>query len=132
MSEDEKVTNLEQLLDRIDEATRRRDRVTLGTVLELGGHRSFGPLLLLAGVIALAPLIGDIPGMPTIVGIVVFLVAGQLLVGRKQFWLPRWLLERSVAGDKTRKALGWLRRPARFVDRLLRPRLTMLTQGTAR
>jgi hypothetical protein len=44
-------------------------------------------------------------------------------------WLPRWLLKRSVAQDKLDKALGWMHPPARFVDRLLRQRLTMFTEG---
>lgn len=76
--------------------------------------------MLLAGLITLAPVIGDIPGVPTIVGAVVFLFAGQLLFGRKCFWLPRWLLRRSIARDRLDVALGWLRRPARFCDRFLR------------
>jgi hypothetical protein len=57
----------------------------------------------------------------------VLLITGQLLLGREYVWLPRWLLKRSVAQDTLCKALGWLRKPARYVDRLLRPRLTALT-----
>jgi hypothetical protein len=125
----QKLTNLEQLLDRIDDAARDRKRVSLGAVLELVGRRSFGPLLLVAGVVALAPVIGDIPGVPTIIGTLVFLITIQLLFGREYFWLPGWVLKRSVSSDKLRKALKWLRSPARFVDRLLRPRLTFFTKG---
>ena len=127
MARRRKVTNLEQLLDRITEAARGRHRVSLGGILEVVGRRSFGPLLLFAGLIAVSPVIGDTPGVPTAVGLFVLLVTGQLLFGREYVWLPRWLLERSVAQDKLCKALGWLRKPARFVDRLLRPRMTALT-----
>ncbi|HET9665058.1 MAG TPA: exopolysaccharide biosynthesis protein [Burkholderiales bacterium] len=122
-----KVTNLEQLLDRITEAVHGHERVSLGGILEVVGRRSFGPLLLFAGLIALSPIIGDTPGVPTSVGIFVLLITGQLFFGREYVWLPRWLLRRSVARDKLCKALEWLRKPARFVDRLLRPRLTALT-----
>jgi hypothetical protein len=122
-----KVTNLEQLLDRITEAARGRDRVSLGGILEVVGRRSFGPLLLFGGLVALSPVIGDTPGVPTTVGMFVLLITGQLLLGREYVWLPRWLLKRSVAQDTLCKALGWLRKPARYVDRLLRPRLTALT-----
>jgi hypothetical protein len=131
MSRDQEPTNLEQLLDRIGEATREGDRVSLGAMSEVVGRRSYGPLLLIAGLATLAPIIGDIPGVPTIIGVVVFLAAVQLLFGRERFWLPHWLLERSVARDNLRKALKWLRPPARFFDRLLRPRLTIFTQGAA-
>lgn len=128
MGKDRKLTNLEQLLDRIEKAA-DDDRVSLDAILDVVGRSSFGPLLLVAGLVALAPIIGDIPGVPTIVAVFVLLTAGQLLFRREHIWLPRWLLKRSVARSKLCKALGWLRRPARFVDRLLRPRLTIFTQG---
>ncbi len=41
------------------------------------GSRSFGPLLLVAGLVTLSPA-GDVPGVPTIMAAFVFLVAGQL------------------------------------------------------
>ena len=123
-------TNLEQLLYQIDKAAGDNDRVTLNTVIEALGRRSFGPLLLLAGLIILAPLIGNIPGMPTIAGMLVFLTAGQLLFHRKHFWLPGWMLNRAVGRDKLHKSLSRLRPASRFADHLLRSRLSALTQGT--
>lgn len=107
------------------------DRPSLGAILEAVGNRSFGPLLLLAGLITFAPLIGDIPGVPTIMGLFVLLIGVQMLFRRKHFWLPHWLLSRSVAQDKLCKAVQWLRPAARFLDRLLRPRLTIFTSGVA-
>lgn len=121
--------DLAGMLDRMDEAARDKDRVSFGDIVEATGHRSFGALLLLAGLVMLAPIIGDIPGMPTLMGLVVVLVCGQLLLRRKHFWLPSWLLERSIDQTKFCKAVGWLEKPARFVDRILRPRLSALVQG---
>ncbi|MFW5969942.1 MAG: exopolysaccharide biosynthesis protein, partial [Halofilum sp. (in: g-proteobacteria)] len=103
--------------------------VSLRAIIEELGSRSFGPLLLLAGLVILAPIIGDIPGVPTLMAIIVLLVAGQLLLGRRYLWLPRWLLERSVTHAKVDRALSWMRGPARFVDRLLQPRLSMFVNG---
>lgn len=130
MSEDQELENLEQLLDRLSKAADSGQQVSLRAVLKAVGRRSFGPLLLMAGVVTLAPVIGDIPGVPTIVAALVFLTAGQLILRREHFWLPHWLLERSVAQDKLRKVLKWLRPAARLIDRLLRPRLTVLTHRT--
>lgn len=123
--------HLQQLLDRIENAADHKERVSLGEILEAAGRRSFGPVLLVAGLITLAPVIGDIPGVPTTIAILVLLTAGQLLFGRRHFWLPRWLLGRTVARDTLDKMLTWLRRPAGFTDRWLRPRLTALTRGAA-
>ena len=131
MSARQQVSNLQQLLDRINGAAQQNNPVSLGDVMQMVGQRSFGPLLPLAGLITLAPVIGDIPGVPTIVGVVLFLIAIQMLFGRGHFWLPQWLLRRSLARKKLHEALAWLRPPARFVDRWLRPRLTRFTDGAA-
>lgn len=131
VSRDLEITNLQQLLDRLDQAGNEQGEVSVGAILGAVGHRSFGPLLLVAGLITLAPIVGDIPGIPTIVGVSVFLIAGQLLFRREHVWLPTWLLDRSLTCDKLRKLLKWLRGPARFIDRLLRPRLEMFTQPAA-
>lgn len=121
--------SLEELLDRIDEATPDEGEVSLEAILDSVGRRSFGPLLLLAGLITLAPLVGDIPGVPTLMAIFVLLTAGQLLLRREHFWLPRWMLERSVKQENLDRALRWLRRPVHFVDRWIHPRLEVLVTG---
>lgn len=135
---------LEELLDRLqsvgadgeratgnakDDDTRDSDTVSLDAIVQEVGTRSFGPLLLLAGLVTVMPVVGDIPGVPTVMALLVLLVAGQLLFGRDRFWLPRWVLERSVKRERLRRALGWMRTPARWVDRLLRPRLAFLVRG---
>lgn len=130
MSEQQQeITDLEQLLQRIGEAAEHHERVSLEQILAVVGRRSFGPLLLLAGLITVAPVVGDMPGVPTAIGVFVLLIAGQLLIRRKHFWLPNWLLKRSVGRDRLRKLLKWLQRPARFIDGLIRPRLTPLTHN---
>jgi hypothetical protein len=122
--------NLEQLLDRIQDSLGQQERVSLGGLLSAVGRRSFAPMLLLAGLIALSPLSG-IPGMPTTIGIIVILIAGQLVLKRDHFWLPQWVLKRQFARSKMDKALRFLRPPARWVDKILRERLTFLAEGPA-
>jgi hypothetical protein len=131
MEKKQESMNLEQLLDKIDEAVQENEQVSWQTVLEVLGHTSFGPLLFIAGLLTLAPVVGDIPGVPTIIGITVLLIAVQLLIGRTHLWLPHWLLEKSVASKKMAKALSWSRSPARFVDYLLRPRLSIFVKDAA-
>lgn len=123
------VTTLEELLDSLRRAGADRDQVSIGRILEVVGRRSFGPILLFAGLITFAPLIGDIPGVPTIVGLLVLLVAVQLLFHRDHVWLPDWLLRRSASKDKLEKAVQKSRRPARAIDKVVHPRLTNLTSG---
>jgi hypothetical protein len=121
-----------ELLDRIGEAGQGREQVSLRAVLEVVGNRSFGSLLFVAGAIVLAPLIGDIPGVPTLMGVFVMLVSGQILAGRRYFWLPAFMLEQSVDTGKLERALAMLRKPAGWIDRLLSTRLTLFTDGWSR
>ncbi len=125
------LRNLQQLLDHLARLNRGRDEVSLRLVVESIGTRSFGPLLMLAGIILASPLSG-IPGMATTMAIFILLIAVQMLFGRKQFWLPAWLLNRSVKHDHLIKAISWVRPVARRVDSVLRPRWTVLvTNGAA-
>lgn len=124
----QEIKNLEQMLDRIENSADGRDSVSLGMIVEAVGARSFGPLLLMVGVVMTSPLSG-IPSIPTSMGLLVLLIAVQLLLRRQHFWLPRWLLKRSLSRGKLRKGIKWLRRPARFIDRWLRPRLPVFIDG---
>src|SRR5699024_8925203 len=81
--------------------------------------------------ITLAPIIGDIPGVPSIMGIIVFLIAIQLLLRKEHFWLPRWLLKRSIKQKKLKKGLKRVQKPAQFIDRYVKHRLSKFTTGTA-
>lgn len=120
--------NLEQMLDRIESKAPGDKHISIGEMLDAVGRRSFGPVLLLVGLILVTPLSG-MPGMPTLMGLLVLLTLGQILAGRKHFWLPALLVRREVPRDKLVRGLELLRPAARRVDRLLRPRATLLVKG---
>ena len=128
MSEERQATNLEELLDELAQAGEHGGKVSLDELIRKIGRRSFGPLLLFAGLVAVSPLSG-IPGMPTTVAVLVVTVAVQFLLRRDHFWLPQWLLQRELPHDKLCRAIELLRRPARFIDRFLRPRLAFMTHA---
>lgn len=122
------ITNLQEMLDRINQSADDEGRVSLGQIVESVGDRSFGPLLLMVGVIAASPISG-MPGVPTTMGVFILLIAGQLFFRREHFWLPKWVLRRSLAKEKVHTAVRWLSPSARFIDRWLRPRMSPLIQG---
>lgn len=121
--------SLEALLDRLEDVRGDGHRVTAGEILDAAGTRTFGPVAVLAGLVVLAPLIGDLPGVPTLMSLLVLLTVGQLILRREYIWLPRWLRERKVPRAKLMTGLRWMRKPARFMDRFTAPRLTMLMRG---
>ncbi len=120
--------NLGGLLQRIAGVASEREEVYLSTIMDALGTRSFGPALLLIGVVLVSPLSG-LPGMPTTMGVALVLISLQLLMGREAFWLPRWVLDRHVSSARLLRALRWLDRPARFIDWWLRPRLAVLASN---
>lgn len=122
--------DLEDVLDQIKQLGHGRGEVSVGDIQEKVAHRSFGPLLVVLGLIVLTP-IGGLPGVPTLFGIVVLLVAGQLLLGRSQFWLPGFVTRRSVETERLHKGADKVRPVAKWIDKLLRPRLVALTEGPA-
>ena len=131
-SRDQSVASLEELTLRVSEVAAENDRPSVETVIAAVGERSFGAILLLSGLVILVPLVGDIPGVPTLMAIVVLLTSLQLLLGREYFWLPDWLLRRSTGGDGLHRAMRKARGPARVVDRLIRPRLSLFVEGPSR
>lgn len=120
--------SITELLDRLRDAG-DEDRVSLRDMLGEIGRRSFGPVLTFAGLVVLAPVVGDIPGVPTTIGVLVLLVVGQVMFAADHIWLPKLLLDRSIARAKLDRALGWLRKPAGWVDRVTHARWTTLVRG---
>jgi hypothetical protein len=119
---------MEQLLDWIQAGARGREFVSVGEMMDSVGRRSFGPLVLLAGVILVTPLSG-VPGIPTLMGLLTLLTLGQLFLGLNHFWLPGWIVDRRIARHRLEKGLQWLRPFACRVDRYTRPRLTLIVNG---
>lgn len=103
-------------------------KVSVGDIIHVVGDRSFAPLLMLVGMLLVSPLSG-IPTFPSLVASIVLLVTLQMVFGRKHFWLPSRLQAVQMPRDKLHTALSWLQRPARFIDRLTRRRLTLLVRG---
>ncbi|MCQ4259209.1 exopolysaccharide biosynthesis protein [Stutzerimonas stutzeri] len=126
----EEPQNLKTLLQLLEEAGEPDEPISIEGMLEATGQRSFGALLLIPGLLLFSPLSG-IPGLPTFFAVMIGLIAMQLLVGRTHFWLPKWLLNRCASRSKYDRAIAFLKRPARLIDRLIRHRLTVLTEGIA-
>jgi hypothetical protein len=101
--------------------------MSLGELLAAVGRQSYGPLLLLIGLFAISPAT-ILPGMTWLAAALTLVVAGQLALGFKHAWLPRWALDakapRALVRLGVREARGWSGR----LGGLLRPRLTFLAK----
>lgn len=125
MPGDRDLRTLEEVLRRMASAG-EDGTVCVGHLLDAMGQRSFGPLLLVPSLIVVSPLSG-IPGLSTVSGAIIALIAVQMLVGRHVVWLPRRLRGRCLDQRQLERAVGFLYPAARVADRLVRPRLSVFT-----
>ncbi len=109
----------------------RSDRVTLADILVLAGERLFGVLFVVLALPSALPV--PAPGYSIPFGILLLLLAVQLIIGRKRPWLPERFKSRSVELKQVqgilKKALPWLRR----IEVISRPRfMAVCTSLTGR
>ncbi|MBY5933481.1 exopolysaccharide biosynthesis protein [Tateyamaria omphalii] len=126
--DDERTLN--HLLDALNEAGDGHD-VSVQDILDEIGERSIMPVVLAVSILLVSPLSG-IPGMPTLSAIVLILLIGQALAGRKHLWLPGFLSRRRLARARLQVATSWLRRPATWFDTHSHPRLRPLARNPLR
>jgi hypothetical protein len=103
-----------------DEA--RSEEVTLAAIWQLAGERIFGFLFVLLSLPSALPV--PAPGYSIPFGVVMLLLALQLLAGWKRPWLPQKMLNRPIELSKVQGFLNagmrWLHR----IEMLSRPRLS--------
>jgi hypothetical protein len=97
-------------------------QVTLQEILDLAGERTFGFLFVLLALPSALPI--PAPGYSVPFGIVMFLLAVQLIAGRTRPWLPESWKTRQFDLATVQKIVGagtpWLRR----LETVARPRMT--------
>jgi hypothetical protein len=102
----------------------RPSKVTLTEVLQLAGERIFGFLFVILALPSALPV--PAPGYSTPFGLVLFLLAVQLIAGAKLPWLPQKIssqpIEIKQVQGVVKAGLPWLRR----IELLSRPRLSYI------
>jgi hypothetical protein len=99
-------------------------KLYLGELVNAFGERGFGALMVFLGLINALPLP---PGSTTVLGAPLLLLSMQLLFRRDQLWLPGWALKGSLDRATYRSATNRALKPIRYIERLSRPRLGMMT-----
>jgi hypothetical protein len=105
------------------------ERITVGEIVDVFGHRAFGALLVFFGAPNALPV--ALPGLSLLFGIPLMLLCVQLALGRGEPWLPRTVRARSITTSDFRRIVGAVQRPLARVERMIRPRLPKLTSRTA-
>jgi hypothetical protein len=113
---------LSEVLDLLENTT-DEESITIDDVVEKLGYRSFASLMLVFSLISTSPA-SAIPGVTAIVAVIVFFLVVQIMIGKECLWLPGFIAKRKMPTKTLCEGIGWLRRPVRFVEKFLRPRMT--------
>lgn len=100
--------------------------LTLHEIRDRLDERAYGLLILLLSIPCLVP---GLYGVPQVAGLIVILLAGQMLVGREEPWLPRWFLNLRCKGSWLKAMADFAETKLGWIDRLSRPRLRRFADG---
>lgn len=102
--------------------------LSLREVVDAFGERGFGALILILSLMALFPWP---PGGKAIFSAPIILLSAEMALQRDRVWLPGWILNARVNRAAYRKTSLKILKPLRFVERLTKPRLPLLTNDAA-
>lgn len=126
MHEERNLDSMEAVVDVMATAG-ASDRVCVGDIVDEIDGNAFAPLMLAPALLAVTPASG-IPGMTATCGLIIALIAAQIVLRRKMLWLPGFLRRRSVSRTRLKTARDWLTKPARLIDKVTGKRLAFLVR----
>lgn len=101
------------------------ERVAFGEILVGLRHRAFGFALLIFALPCCLPMP---PGIPTICGIALVIIALNLIAARQRLWLPRALADKSMARADLRRMVARLAPRLERLEKVCKPRLAIVTE----
>lgn len=120
---DARIDTLEAVLNQLQAADRDGDgAVSMREIFETFGTRSFGPILLILGLIQALPT-GGIPLMPDVIGLLTILLFAQMLIKPDRPWLPARLMRMTIPQSLLDRSIQRIRPWIRRADRLFRKQL---------
>ncbi|MEM8504338.1 MAG: exopolysaccharide biosynthesis protein [Cyanobacteria bacterium P01_D01_bin.1] len=112
----------ENFSSQLSDSASQSKEVTLDEILSIAGERAFGFLFVLLSLPSALPI--PAPGYSTPFGVLMFLLAAQLIVGREQPWFPESFrkrgFERSQIQALLHKGIPWLEK----IEMVAKPRMT--------
>ncbi len=103
-------------------------RISVATIIGALQDRAYALLVVLLGLPNCLPMP---PPIPLICGLVLAFVAAQMLSGRAMPWLPQALLSKSIGQGELAKAVARALPALTRLERISRPRLTVLGGAAA-
>jgi hypothetical protein len=118
-------TDLTGILDKVHDNI-EGDKIQVKNIINSLESRGYGPLLLAPALFSLFPT-GAIPGVPSLMGITIFFISLQLVIGKKHPWMPQKVQKFSFKKDKFEKSRDFLKPYTKKIDCYIKPRYKFLT-----
>jgi hypothetical protein len=125
-------TSLTKILDSIreDVGGKATKRITLGRITRAINHKGFGMLLLAPTGVLMLPT-GAVPGVPIVCALFITVISVQILLGRENVWLPRWMRRLSLSKKRFNKTIRDAKPYAKKIDGIVQARFSLLTSDLA-
>jgi hypothetical protein len=101
-----------------------RERITFGEILAELRHRAVGFALLIFALPCALPMP---PGIPTVCGIALVIIALNLIAARQRLWLPRVIADKSVSRADLRRMVERVAPYLERLEKICKPRLPIVT-----
>jgi hypothetical protein len=101
--------------------------LSVGKLIETLGDRSFGLALIVFALPSALPV--PAPGYSIPLGVILILVAGQMIFGRKRLWLPQKILAWKFRSERAQKFLSAFIRFLQYFEKILSPRMEWVCAG---
>jgi hypothetical protein len=101
------------------------ERVTFREILTQLRHRAFGFTLLIFALPCCLPMP---PGIPTICGVAIVIIALNLIGARQRLWLPGAIADKSVARADLKRMVDRMTPYLARLERICKPRLAIVTE----
>ncbi|GJE28254.1 hypothetical protein LKMONMHP_3121 [Methylobacterium organophilum] len=103
-------------------ASQESDRLTVGDIIAVLRDRAFALLVVLLGLPNCLPMP---PPIPLVCGLLLLMIAVQIVAGMSAPWLPRSILGQSIARENVERAVTRAVPILRRLERWSRPRLSL-------
>lgn len=119
-----------EVYDKLEDAESQNgdSKVSVGDILESLKHKGFGAFFIAPAIITILPT-GAIPGVPAVCGILLLLIAVQIVFGREHPWIPRKIKNIKFSRKKYKNAIAKAKPYIEKIDKYIHPRLELLTKG---
>src|SRR5688572_7117905 len=100
------------------------DRITFRDVLSELQHRAFGFTLLIFALPCCLPMP---PGLPTVCGVAIVIIALNLIAARRRLWLPSVIADKSVTRADLKRVVDRVAPYLERLEKICKPRFPIVT-----